>query len=299
MLKDFTGKVAVVTGAASGIGYAMAERFVAEGMKVVLADIEEGALHKAVARLTDSGGDVMGHLTDVSDRDSVLALADAAFDRHGEVHVLCNNAGIGSGSEGRMWEHDPRDWDWCFAVNVFGVFHGIQAFVPRMLAQGTDGHVVNTSSGDGGIAPLPNASVYATTKAAVVTMTEALYAQLHQVKAKLGASVLFPGPRMLRTGLWESYRNRPERFAKSRPRKTPYNTLDAWEKAMREAGEEVEYTPVEAVAADVVAGIRANRFWILPPGEHSDRQITARSGSMLARSNPTYLETFVLDSDTK
>ena len=83
-------------------------------------------------------------------------MADAAFDRFGEVHVLCNNAGIGSGSEGKMWEHDPKDWDWCFAVNVFGVFNGIQAFVPRMLAQGTDGHIVNTSSGDGGTAPLPN-----------------------------------------------------------------------------------------------------------------------------------------------
>lgn len=295
MLNDFTGKVAVVTGAASGIGYAMAERFAAEGMKVVLSDIEQGALDKAVARLTDSGADAFGHVTDVSDRDSVLALADAAFARHGEVHVLCNNAGIGSGSEGKMWEHDPKDWDWCFAVNVFGVFNGIQAFVPRMLAQGTDGHIVNTSSGDGGIAPLPNASVYASTKAAVVTMTEALYAQLHQVQAKLGASVLFPGPKMLRTGLWESYRNRPERFAKSRPRKTPYNTLDAWEKAMRDAGQEIEFTPVESVAANVVEGIRENRFWILPPSEHSDQQITARSQSMLARSNPTYLETFILD----
>ncbi|WP_436773714.1 SDR family NAD(P)-dependent oxidoreductase [Yinghuangia sp. YIM S09857] len=295
MLNDFTGKVAVVTGAASGIGYAMAERFVAEGMKVVLSDIEQGALDKAVARLQEDGGDVLGHVTDVSERDSVLALADAAFDRFGEVHVLCNNAGIGSGSEGKMWEHDPKDWDWCFAVNVFGVFNGIQAFVPRMLEQGTEGHIVNTSSGDGGIAPLPNASVYASTKAAVVTMTEALYAQLHQVQAKLGASVLFPGPKMLRTGLWESYRNRPERYAKSRPRKTPYNTLDAWEKAMRDAGQEIEFTPVESVAANVVDGIRDNRFWIMPPSEHSDSQITARSQSMLARSNPTYLETFILD----
>lgn len=295
MLQDFTGKVAVVTGAASGIGLAMAERFAAEGAKVVLADIEKGTLDAAVARLAADGADVLGHITDVSDRDSVFALADAAFGRFGEVHVLCNNAGIGSGSEGRMWEHDPKDWDWCFAVNVFGVFNGIQAFVPRMLEQDSDGHVVNTSSGDGGIAPLPNASVYATTKAAVVTMTEALYAQLRQVNARIGASVLFPGPKMLRTGLWESYRNRPERFAKSRPRRTPYNTLDAWEKAMRESGQEVEYTPVESVAADVVAGIRENRFWIMPPSEHSDSQITARSRSMLERANPAYLETFVLD----
>src|SRR3954452_4146581 len=183
MLQEFDGKVAVVTGAASGIGFAMAQRFSAEGMKVVLADIEQGALDKAVANLNDAGGDAIGHITDVSERDSVFALADRSFEHFGAVHVLCNNAGIGSGSEGKMWEHDPKDWDWCFAVNVFGVFNGIQAFVPRMLAQNTPGHIVNTSSGDGGIAPLPNASVYATTKAAVVTMTEALYAQLGQVKA--------------------------------------------------------------------------------------------------------------------
>ncbi|MYS81668.1 SDR family NAD(P)-dependent oxidoreductase [Embleya scabrispora] len=295
MLQEFDGRVAVVTGAASGIGLAMAERFSAEGMKVVLGDIEQGALDKAVARITDAGGDAIGHIVDVSVRESVFKLADAAFEHFGAVHVLCNNAGIGSGSEGKMWEHDPKDWDWCFAVNVFGVFNGIQAFVPRMLAQNTPGHIVNTSSGDGGIAPLPNASVYATTKAAVVTMTEALYAQLGQVHAQLGASVLFPGPKMLRTGLWESYRNRPERFAKSVPRKTPYNTLDAWEKAMRDAGQEIEFTPVESVAADVLDGIRENRFWILPASEHSDGQITARSQSMLARSNPSYLETFVLD----
>ncbi|MGC0415014.1 SDR family NAD(P)-dependent oxidoreductase [Embleya sp. AB8] len=295
MLQEFDGRVAVVTGAASGIGLAMAERFSAEGMKVVLGDIEQGALDRAVARITEAGGQAFGHVVDVSVRESVFGLADAAFDRFGAVDVLCNNAGIGSGSEGRMWEHDPKDWDWCFAVNVFGVFNGIQAFVPRMLAQDTPGHIVNTSSGDGGIAPLPNASVYATTKAAVVTMTEALYAQLGQVKAQLGTSVLFPGPKMLRTGLWESYRNRPERFAKSVPRKTPYNTLDAWEKAMRDAGREIEFTPVESVAADVLDGIRANRFWILPASEHSDDQITARSQSMLTRSNPAYLETFVLD----
>ncbi|MGW9209188.1 SDR family NAD(P)-dependent oxidoreductase [Embleya sp. NPDC055664] len=295
MLQEFDGRVAVVTGAASGIGLAMAERFAAEGMKVVLGDIEQGALDKAVVRITDAGGQAFGHVVDVSVRESVFALADAAFEHFGAVDVLCNNAGIGSGSEGKMWEHDPKDWDWCFAVNVFGVFNGIQAFVPRMLAQDTPGHIVNTSSGDGGIAPLPNASVYATTKAAVVTMTEALYAQLGQVRAKLGASVLFPGPKMLRTGLWESYRNRPERFAKSVPRKTPYNTLDAWEKAMRDAGREIEFTPVESVAADVLDGIRENRFWILPASEHSDAQITARSRSMLDRSNPSYLETFVLD----
>lgn len=289
------GQVAVVTGGASGVGLALARRFAADGLSVVLADIEEPALEKAADGLRAQGATVHARVVDVGVREQVLALADEVYDRFGAVHVLCNNAGVGSGAEGRMWEHEPNDWKWAFDVNVWGVFHGIQAFVPRMLAGGEEGHVVNTSSGDGGIAPLPTASVYAVTKAAVVTMTESLYAQLRAARARVGASVLFPGPHMLRTGLWESYRNRPERYAKSRPRETPYRSLDQWEAAMREAGHEVEFTPVEHVADAVAEGVAADRFWLLPPSAHSDRQIRARAQSMLDRSNPAYLESFILD----
>ncbi|MFJ3771590.1 SDR family NAD(P)-dependent oxidoreductase [Streptomyces sp. NPDC090075] len=289
------GQVAVVTGAASGLGLAMARRFAAEGLKVVLADVETGALEKAADGLRAEGADVHARVVDVGVREQVLELAESAYDTYGAVHVLCNNAGVGSGAEGRMWEHEPNDWKWAFEVNVWGVFHGVQAFLPRMIKSGQPGHVVNTSSGDGGIAPLPTASVYAVTKAAVVTLTESLYAHLKAEHARVGASVLFPGPHMLRTGLWESHRNRPERWAKERPRRTPYRSLDQWEAAMRAAGEEVAFTPVEEVADFVVAGIRADRFWLLPDSAHSDAQIRARAASMLDRANPSYLESFILD----
>lgn len=289
------GQVAVVTGAASGIGLALARRFAAEGLKVVLADVEEGALERAADSLRAEGADVHARVVDVGERQEVLDLAEAAYATYGAVHVLCNNAGVGSGAEGRMWQHDPNDWTWAFSVNVWGVFHGVQAFLPRMIESGQPGHVVNTSSGDGGIAPLPTASVYAVTKAAVVTLTESLYAHLRAEHARVGASVLFPGPHMLRTGLWESHRNRPARYAKQRPRRTPYRSLDQWEKAMREAGREVAFTPVEEVAGLVVDGVRADRFWLLPDSEHSDAQIRARARSMLDRANPTYLERFVLE----
>ncbi|GGV47472.1 SDR family NAD(P)-dependent oxidoreductase [Streptomyces spectabilis] len=290
-----TGQVAVVTGAAGGIGLALARRFAAEGLTVVLADVEESALKKAADGLRADGAAVHARVVDVGVREQVHALADDTYERFGAVHVLCNNAGVGSGAEGRMWEHEPNDWKWAFEVNVWGVFHGIQAFVPRMIAGGEPGHVVNTSSGDGGIAPLPTASVYAVTKAAVVTMTESLYAHLKAEHARVGASVLFPGPHMLRTGLWESHRNRPERYAKQRPRKAPYRTLGQWEAAMREAGQDVVFTPVEEVADLVADGIAADRFWLLPASEHSDRQIRARARSMLERSAPDYLEKFILD----
>ncbi|MFG3025754.1 SDR family NAD(P)-dependent oxidoreductase [Streptomyces sp. NPDC048254] len=289
------GQVAVVTGAASGIGLAMARRFAAEGLKVVLADVEPAALEKAAADLRAAGADVHTRVVDVGVREQVLELAESAYDTYGAVHVLCNNAGVGSGAEGRMWEHEPNDWKWAFEVNVWGVFHGVQAFLPRMIKSGQPGHVVNTSSGDGGIAPLPTASVYAVTKAAVVTLTESLYAHLRAEHARVGASVLFPGPHMLRTGLWESHRNRPERYAKQRPRRTPYRSLDQWEAAMRAAGKEVAFMPVEEVAEFVVAGIRADRFWLLPESGHSDAQIRARARSMLDRANPSYLESFILD----
>ncbi|MGC5567444.1 SDR family NAD(P)-dependent oxidoreductase [Streptomyces sp. FR-108] len=289
------GQVAVVTGAASGVGLALARRFATDGLKVVLADVEADALEKAAAALREDGAVVHARVVDVGEREEVVALAEETYRTFGAVHVLCNNAGVGSGAEGRMWEHDPNDWKWAFAVNVWGVFHGIQAFVPRMLAGGEPGHVVNTSSGDGGIAPLPTASVYAVTKSAVVTMTESLYAHLKAEHARVGASVLFPGPHMLRTGLWESHRNRPARYAKQRPRRTPYRSLGQWEAAMREAGKEVRFTPVEEVADFVADGIRADRFWLLPESEHSDAQIRARSRSMLDRADPAYLENFVLD----
>jgi short-subunit dehydrogenase len=158
-----------------------------------------------------------------------------------------------------------------------------------MIASGDEGHVVNTSSGNGGISPLPSTPIYALSKSSVVTLTESLYAQLHAVGANVSASVLFPGPNVLRTGLFTSWRNRPAKYANPNPPSKPPTTIESFEKAMADAGVELVYTPVEEVAGRVVDAIKADQFWILPPSERTDQQITARSQSMLTRENPTYL----------
>src|SRR5438094_9565103 len=142
----------------------------------------------AVAELTADNLDFIGVPTDVTSYDSVCSLRDAALSAYGAVHVVCNNAGIGAGAEGPIWEHELNDWRWALEVNLWGVIHGINAFVPVMLEQGDEGHVVNTSSGNGGVAPLHTTPQYAGTKSAVVTLTECLYGQLEAAGARVGAS---------------------------------------------------------------------------------------------------------------
>jgi NAD(P)-dependent dehydrogenase (short-subunit alcohol dehydrogenase family) len=288
-MRDLTGRVAVVTGGAGGIGRAMGERFAREGMKVVLADVEEAALVTATEKLRAEGVEATGVVCDVADYASVERLRDAALERYGAVHLLCNNAGIGAGAEGALWEHELNDWRWAFNVNVYGVIHGINAFVPTMISSGAEGHIVNTSSGNGGVSPLRGTPQYAVTKAAVVTLTECLYAQLQDAGSAIGASVLFPGPNMLRTGIFSSWRVRPPELAKERPRQSPYPTIEDIEAQMSAAGIEVNYTEPAEVADQVVRGVRAGDFWISAPSASIDAQIRARADSMLNRANPTYL----------
>lgn len=279
----------MVTGGAGGLGRAMGERFAAEGMKVVLADVQAEPLEAAARELRARGCEVIGVPTDVTAYASVEALRDATLDAFGAVHVVCNNAGIGAGAEGPMWEHDLNDWAWALAVNVWGVIHGINAFVPTMVASGDEGWIVNTTSGNGGVSPLSSTPQYAATKAAVVTITECLYGQLADAGSRVGCSLLFPGPHILRTGLFESWRTRPEQFAKQRPRRTPYTTVDAYEEQMKAAGVAIAYTRVEEVAERVVNALHGGTFWIQPESERTDLQIQARAASMLERANPDYL----------
>jgi NAD(P)-dependent dehydrogenase (short-subunit alcohol dehydrogenase family) len=202
-MDDLEGKVAVVTGAASGIGRAMADRWITEGMKVVLADVEEAPLHAARDELEAGGADVLAVRTDVSDADEVEALAAATLDHFGGVHLVCNNAGVGGG--GLLWETSRDEWDWVLGVNLLGVVHGIQAFVPHLVAQ-NEGHVVNTAS-IAGFAYAPMMGPYNASKAAVVAISETLASELALQGSEVRVSVLCPG--WVNTRIHLSDRNRP------------------------------------------------------------------------------------------
>jgi NAD(P)-dependent dehydrogenase (short-subunit alcohol dehydrogenase family) len=286
-MRAFAGRVAVVTGGASGIGRALGARFAREGMKVVLADVEKPALDATVAALRGAGAEVAGVVTDVSKLASLQALADEVYDRHGACHVLCNNAGVGTDeTRSRIWDSPEADWTWTLRVNVWGVLHGIKAFVPRMLAGGEEGHVVNTSSGNGGLYPLPFTPIYATTKAAVTTITEVLHHQLRMAGSKLRAAVLYPGPHIVDTGIFRAARNRPADLPPERELPPP-PTLDDIRQMTESAGATFAVTRPDEVAEYALAALREDRFWILPPeSAESDARVRARVESILARSDP-------------
>jgi NAD(P)-dependent dehydrogenase (short-subunit alcohol dehydrogenase family) len=259
-MREFRGKTAVITGGASGIGLALARALVNEGANVVIADIEQAALDFA----TDSLGSdaVLGVRTDVADPASVEALADATYETFGACHLLCNNAGVGAPSA-NVWDTTVNDWRWVHGVNVMGVVHGVLSFVPRMLASGEPGHIVNTSSGDGGIEPLPSASVYAASKAAVSTLTECLAQQLISEGTALRASILYPSGGLLRTGLWTADRNRPPELAREKPRSTPTITIEALEERAKKGGYELPFQDLDELAQVALQGIRDDRFVIM------------------------------------
>jgi len=256
------GAVAVVTGGAGGIGKGIVRALLAKGATVVIADVEEPALDAAVTQMTGLGA-VEGVLCDVSDFDSVVALADQVFAVHGHCNLLFNNAGVGAGGGGRAWDHEPNDWKWCFGVNVFGTANGVMAFVPRMIESGQPGQVVNTSSGDGGFAPVPMASVYASSKAAVSCLTEALHHQLVTDGTRLGASVFYPSGGLMNTGLFNSHRNRPPELERIlRPARRSSMTFDELKARLEAAGRDVTVADLDDLGRFVVAGAADRRYVI-------------------------------------
>ncbi len=289
-MKDLRDKVAVVTGGGGGIGRAIGEAMLAEGMKVVLADIVEDQLGEIVSEI--GSDDVIGVQTDVASFESVCDLRDAAIERFGSVHVICNNAAVGAGAKGSVWEHHLNDWRWSLEVNVLGVINGMNAFIPTLLEQ-DEGHVVNTSSGNGAYFPIASSGIYPVTKAAVTTLTECLWGQLREMGSNVSASVLLPSsptPGVLDTGIWRAGANRPDRYLRGDPDdNNPRDALADYRARAAAAGQEVTVAPLSDVAALCIAAIRDDLFWATYPLEHQTEKLRARFASMLERTPPEYL----------
>ena len=278
-MRTFTDKVAVVTGAASGIGQALATRFAAEGLKVVLADVDARSLAEVERQLVATGARILAVPTDVARAADVERLARRAVDTFGAVHVLCNNAGI-AGRPGPIWEQSLDDWETTVGVNLWGVIHGLRVFLPIMLEQDSEGHVVNTAS-MAGLVSLPNLAPYHATKHAVVgwiraaapvlAISESLHHELALARSRLRASVLCPG--FVRTRIMEAVAPASS------------DAMRRWEAGYRRmiaAG-----MPPEQIATRVLEAIREERFWILPHPE-TKVGVEIRVRSILEEQNPAF-----------
>jgi len=291
-MKKFDGRVAVITGAGSGMGEAMAWRFARAGMKIVVADIDVGAANKVSDALQAAGHQALAVRTDVAKAADVQSLADQAFATFGTVDLLCNNAGVvPSGRFRPVWEYPLEDWQWSLDVNLMGIAHGLRSFVPRMLAQGTEGHIVTTAS-VAGLVSGAGSPVYSAAKHAAVRITEALYASLRELNAPIGVTLLCPG--LVNTRIYESERNRPQAL---RP----------------EGGAAEESTELKAIAADLYAGaispeevadqvfaaVSENQFYLLTTNAF-DEEIRNRMQAILERRNPSFASLLELSkSDLK
>jgi NAD(P)-dependent dehydrogenase (short-subunit alcohol dehydrogenase family) len=270
-ISEFAGKTAVITGAGSGIGRALVVRCAQEGMTVVASDVEQGALDETVEL---AGGSAIGVRCDVARYHEVDALANEAYEAFGAVHLLCNNAGVFQA--GIVWERTMADWEWVLGVNVWGIIHGIRAFVPRMIAQGGEGQVVNTSS-LAGLVSNAFSGPYNVSKFAALGLSESLAHDLKATGASIGASVLVPGS--VNTRIGDSGRNRPDALSAG---------VGAEDAAfVDQALRDMTSTGVDPseVADLVLDAVREGRF-VIPTSKGYDEQIRTRAASLLAREAP-------------
>lgn len=285
-MQDFKHKLAVITGGASGVGRSLAFALGREGGRVLIADVDQAALTQTQADLSAAGIDAHSSFCDVSSADSVKALAIKAFDELGGAQLVFANAGIGAGEGGAMWEYAEQDWQWAFNVNVWGVINSINAFMPRLMTQQQEAHMVITGSGNGAFMVLPDSPIYTATKASVQAITEALYYQTSAAQDLVKVNALFPGPYVVDTGLFNSDRVRPAELDKGDANDSGIKSVDDMREMMEQFGMELKTTHPDEVAQTALQGLRNEQFWISPMNEDTEAKIKSRMDSIFSRTNP-------------
>lgn len=286
-MQDFSGKVALITGGASGVGRSLAFALGEKGAKIAVGDVDKTAMEQVATDLAAQGIEAIVEHCDVTSVDSINSLADAAQQQLGGLDLVFANAGIGAGEAGAMWDYSEKDWQWCFNVNVWGVINSIRALMPRLVATGKEAHFVVTGSGNGAYTILPDAPIYTTSKAAVHAITENLHYQCQAGGLPVKVSALFPGPHVVDTGLFNSGRVRPEELKKEvEGNESGINSVEDMKKMAAEFGIEMEFTHPDEVAAMAVKGLEQDAFWLLETTADTDAKIRARADMILNRTTP-------------
>jgi len=288
-MKDFTGKVALITGGASGVGRSLAFALGRKGARIVLGDVDRSALDATLDNLHAEGLAAIGGICDVTSVDSIASLAGRAQAEFDGLHLVFANAGISSGESGPMWEYSDKDWQWALNVNLWGVINTIKVCMPRLIEQNEEAHFVITGSGNGGLIVLPDQPIYTATKAAIQTVTENLHFQVSAAQLPVKVSALFPGPYVVETGLFNSGRVRPEDMRKQgqgNENATGINSVEDMKRMAAEFGIELQSTHPDEVAEMALEGLERDAFWLLSTTPDTDAKIRSRTDMIMNREVP-------------
>jgi len=286
-MQDFKDKVAVITGGSSGVGRSLAFTLGGLGAKIVVGDVDQGAMAQLRTDLAADNIEAVVEHCDVTSVDSLNALADKAEAAFGGFQLVFANAGISAGESGAMWEYSQKDWQWCLNVNLWGVINSINAFMPRLVAANQEAHFVVTGSGNGALLVYPDQPIYTASKAAVHAITENLHYQVTAAQSPVKVSALFPGPHVVDTGLFNSGRVRPQELKKEvEGNASGISSVDDMKKMAAEWGIELQTTHPDEVAQMAVDGLRKDAFWLLETTAETDQKIRERAEMILARQTP-------------